>query len=141
MNWLFRLFTDVPSGATVEGMELSVRGLLPLWAAFVLWLHLTAGVVCLYLLEKARLSLPRRIGLVVLRSALIGVLFFLILRPLLVVRYQVDVARDVVFLFDNSQSMTQRDQRLTLAGRLRVAICGSRVLSAWAVSEFVYFDV
>ena len=64
----------------------------------------------------------RRLVLVLLRSAALGVLLLLLLRPVLVAEYQGERPRSVALLIDNSQSMKQQDRRLSAADRLRVAI-------------------
>jgi hypothetical protein len=141
MNWFFRLLTsDLPDSAVLDTSELSVRGLFPLWAAGLLWLLAGAAIVFLYLREKAKLSLAKRLMLAGLRTALVGVLFFLILRPVLLMRYRVDQQRDIVLLLDVSESMNQRDQRIGLADRMRVAIAENRVPLDKGVSPSISLD-
>ena len=49
-------------------------------------------------------------------------MLFLILRPILLVEFRGERPKGVVFLLDNSQSMQQRDRRLTDGDKARVAI-------------------
>src|SRR5205085_7966901 len=101
---------------------LSLRGMIPLWAALLVVLAIGGGVGFLYAREITRLGAMRRLVLVLLRSAALGVLLLLLLRPVLVAEYQGERPRSVALLIDNSQSMKQQDRRLSAADRLRVAI-------------------
>jgi hypothetical protein len=125
-QWL--LWVDVPGDAGLVGVEGGVRHT---WAV-VLTLFCVAlaaaGIVALYLFEAQRMSLWRRLFLAAVRTAVVGVLFFLLFRPLqFVAVFKGERPRGVVLLIDNSQSMTQKDRRISPADRVRVAIAGGRL--------------
>src|SRR5262245_37498712 len=123
MDWLNRLMgVDVPPGATLRGAEWSLRGPLPGWAAALVVLAFAAGCTWLYLRESARLSWARRLLLAGLRAAALGLLIVLLSRPVLVAEFAGQRPRGVAVLLDNSQSLTQKDRRVTPRDRLRVAV-------------------
>lgn len=125
MNFLTRILAvDVPPNMSLQSAELSFRGMSAGWLVFVFLLVVIgiASVVFFYLLEKGTLNWIRRAFLIGLRCGLLFFLLFLILRPILLVEFKGNQPRGVAFLIDNSQSMTQRDRRLTDGDRARVAI-------------------
>ncbi|MCS6851655.1 MAG: hypothetical protein NZ700_10870 [Gemmataceae bacterium] len=121
------LSAELPDKAILHAPELSCRGLFPFWAAAVLALALGGGVVGLYFLEAGRISRMRRLALALLRAAALALLVFLLLRPVLVADFRGERPREIVILLDNSESMKQRDPRLTEADQRRVAIAAGRL--------------
>jgi hypothetical protein len=123
MEWLQKLLSfDAPEHAVLHSTGLSLRGVIPWWVAIVVGLVAAAGVLFLYVREQARLGILRRLLMAGLRTAALALLLLLLLRPVLVAEFQGERPRPVALLIDNSQSMTQRDQRLSPQDRVRVAI-------------------
>jgi hypothetical protein len=120
-QWL--LWVDVPGDAALTGVESSVRNT---WAVSLtlLFVAISAAIVlALYYFESQRLGLVRRLFLAGVRTAVVGVLFFLLFRPLLLVAvFKGERPRGVALMLDNTQSMTQKDRRLSAADKVRVAL-------------------
>jgi hypothetical protein len=123
MNWLQRLNPiEAPENTTLYTAELSWRGLLPVWLAALLLLAAAAGVVFLYRRENARLGTLRRAILAGLRIALIALVLVLLSRPVLIAEFHGERPRGIVLLIDDTESMKQRDRRVSEADRMRVAL-------------------
>lgn len=123
--WRILLGIDAPPHASIQGLDLSFRGLTSptlVVALIGLLLIANAGIIVLYLLERSRMGLVRRLLLAGLRMAAINLLIMLLFLPVLIIEFQGKRPRGVVLLLDNSQSMAQEDQRITPQDRLRVAI-------------------
>src|SRR5438876_461946 len=121
MDWLQKLLSaDAPENASLQSASVSLRGIFPWWAALLMVLAIGAGVAFLYARESARLGLVRRLIMIFLRTAALGMLLLLLLRPVLVAEYRGERPRTVALLIDNTQSMKQRDRRLSAADRARV---------------------
>ncbi len=129
MNLFTRILAiDAPANTSLQSVEPSFRGLSVGW--FILLLLLVLGgiatVAVFYFLEKGNLQgvfgLIRRIFLIGLRCTLLFFLLFLILRPILLVEFKGERPQGVVLLLDNSESMEQRDRRLTDGDKGRAAI-------------------
>lgn len=136
MYWLQRLLTlDIPKNATLQGAELSLRGLFPWWAAALLVMVAGAGVILLYWREQARIGVVRRLLLAGVRIAALALIVALLLRPVLVAEYRGQRPRGIALLVDNSQSMGLRDRRLSTPDRLRVAIAQNLVAPDTPISS------
>ncbi len=126
MNFLTRILAiDVPANTKlIWPPDFSFRGLSTGWAAFVIALVLLGSLAVLffYLLEKGTLGIIRRVFLIGIRVSILLLLLFLLLRPVLVAEFQGERPRGIAFLLDASQSMDQRDRRLTDGDKARVAI-------------------
>jgi hypothetical protein len=121
MHWLQRLNPiEVPDNTTLHAAELSWRGLLPMWLAVLLLVAASAGVVFLYRRENARLGVLRRSVLAGLRIAIIALVLVLLSRPVLIAEFHGERPRGVALLIDDSDSMRQRDRRVSDADRIRV---------------------
>ncbi|MCI0684944.1 MAG: hypothetical protein L0Y71_22845 [Gemmataceae bacterium] len=128
MNILAKLLAvDAPANTSLTSAELHFRGLVPWWLAVLLLLALAAGIVYLYRLERGTFGRVRRAVMIGLRVALLALLLFLLARPVLLAEFEGQRPRDVVFLLDNSQSMTQQDRRLSEADKFRVALARNLV--------------
>lgn len=125
MNLITRILAiDVPENTRFHSWEPSFRGL-SIWWSLLLVLVILIGmlvVAVFYCLEKGSLGWFRRVPLIGLRCALLLFLFFLIMRPMLLIEYVGDRKQGVALLIDNSESMKQRDTRLTPDDKARVAI-------------------
>src|SRR5437870_400947 len=126
MNFLIRILAvDVPENTSlVWPPDFSFRGLTLGWFLLLLLLMLVGAlaVAIFYVLERGTVGWFRRILLVGLRCGLLLVLFFLLLRPMLLIEFVGERPHGVALLIDNSESMKQRDRRLTEADRARVAV-------------------
>jgi hypothetical protein len=130
MNYLTRLLAvDAPENTTLHSAELSFRGLSLGWLVGLAVIVLLGiiGAIVFYRLEKGTLGWFRRALLIGLRSALLLLLLFLILRPVLLAEFEGRRPQGVALLIDNSQSMTLRDRRLSEADKARVAIALNRL--------------
>jgi uncharacterized membrane protein len=135
-EWMQRLLSaDAPENATLQSATLDLRGLFPLWAAAVAVAVLALVVVLVYTREQGRIGMVRRTLLVLLRVAAFGLLFLLLLRPILVAEYQGQRPRGTVLLVDNSESLKQRDRRRSAEDQLRVAIAEGRVSPKASIKE------
>jgi hypothetical protein len=123
MHWIQRFhLIDAPEHTSLHAAELSWRGLFPVWLAVLLLIIAAVGVVFLYRRENAKLSRFRRALLAGLRIALIALVLVLLSRPVLIAEFHGERPRGVVLLIDDTESMKQRDRRISDADRLRVAI-------------------
>jgi hypothetical protein len=123
MHWLQRWnLIEAPDNTALHSAELSWRGLLPVWLAALLLLGAAVGVLYLYRRENARLSAGRRLLLAGLRIALIALVLVLLSRPVLIAEFHGERPRPVVLLIDDTDSMKQRDRRVSDADRMRVAL-------------------
>jgi hypothetical protein len=123
MDWLNRLLAvDAPPGTTLQSAQWTLRGVLPAWLMAALVVAFAAGSVWLYLREPAQIGWRRRLLLAGLRTAALGVLVVLLARPVLLAEFGGERPRGVAILLDNSQSLQQKDRRVSPRDRLRVAI-------------------
>lgn len=102
--------------------ELSLRGWVPLWLAVALGVVAAAAVVGLYAREAGRLGRLPRALMALVRLAAVGVVAFLLLRPVLVQEHHDTRRRSVAVLVDASQSMDSKDPRPNTADQGRAAI-------------------
>lgn len=107
---------------SIESATLNLHGLIPPAAAVILGILAGAGAFALYFREPARLGPARRVLMALVRTAVIATALFLLLRPVVVAETRGERPRGPALLLDNSLSMTQKDQRLSTADRLRVAL-------------------
>ena len=136
MNWVQKLISiDAPEHASLHSASLSLRGSFPWWAAGLVLVAVGLGVSWLYARESGRFGKVRRLIMTVLRAASIALLLLLLLRPVLIAEYVGERPRGVALLLDNSQSMTQRDRRLTPQDRIRVAIAEDLVAADTPVTD------
>lgn len=123
MHWLQRLNPiEAPEHTTLQAAELSWRGLLPVWLAVLLLVAASAGVVFLYRRENARLGVLRRAVLAGLRIALLALVLVLLSRPVLIAEFHGERPRGIALLIDDTESMKQRDRRVSDDDRMRVAL-------------------
>ena len=135
MGWLPKLLSlEAPEHASLESAAAALRGPFPWWAAALLVALAGAGVFLLYFRERGRIGVARRSLMAVLRTAAIGLLALLLLRPVLVAEYRGERPRGVALLLDNTLSMKQRDKRLAAPDRLRVAIAEGLLPPATSVT-------
>jgi uncharacterized membrane protein len=119
----------------LESARVSFHGILPPVVALVLLVASAVGIFVLYFKERGKFGAPRRVLMALFRVAVVGTALFLLARPVLVAETRGERARGVVLLIDNSLSMTQRDQRLSVTDRLRVAIAEDRLAPGTKIAE------
>src|SRR5579872_3282670 len=133
-QWL--LWVDVPGDAALVGVESNVRNW---WAVSLTLLFVAVSaaiIIALYFFESQRLGILRRLFLAAVRTAVVGVLFFLLFRPLLLVAvFKGERPRGVALMLDNTQSMTQKDRRLSTADKMRVAMAKNLVPLSTRVTD------
>src|SRR5262245_61018687 len=107
--------------------EIVLRGSFPVWLA-ILFLVAAAGIaVAFYFTESMKLRTSRRLALAGLRALILCSIVLLLCKPVAVRDVRTEKARPVVVLADNSQSMTQKDPRPTVADKVRAAIANDRL--------------
>jgi hypothetical protein len=109
----------LPPGATQYAFD--HEGLSWGWA-FFLFVALVAGVVWSYRRYAPNLSRLSRLGLILLRSTLIGLLLFLLVRPILLITLEESVRRPLLVLVDSTQSMGIVDHRAHVEDKARLAL-------------------
>jgi hypothetical protein len=102
--------------------ELQARGWFPAWLALVLGLLAVLAVGALYIKEAGRLAIGTRVGMACVRMAIVLLVAFLLVRPVLVSEDRGSRPRPVSVLIDVSQSMDSRDPRPSAADQWRAAI-------------------
>jgi hypothetical protein len=125
MDFLYRLLgVDVPAGTTIEDVDLHFRGGLPWFVVVVLALLLVGGALVVYRFERGRVPLAVRLLLALVRGAALVLLLLLLCRPVLQATFVGPRPREILLLIDNTQSMQQRDRRVTADDLRRVALAG-----------------
>jgi uncharacterized membrane protein len=119
----------------VEAAKLTFHGFLSPWVAGALALAAAVGIFALYAREHGKISPARRALMALLRVGVVGTALFLLCRPVLLAESRGERPRGIALLLDDSLSMTQKDQRLSVADRFRVAIAEDRVAPDAPVSD------
>src|SRR5438105_2173437 len=103
-QWL--LWVEVPGDAALTGVEGSVRNWWSLALTLLFVCVSAAIIVAMYFFESRRIGVARRLVLAAIRTAVVGVLFFLLFRPMLMVAvFKGQRPRGVALLLDNTESM------------------------------------
>ncbi len=106
-------------GLNVGLGELATRGWFPTWLALILGALAIVAVIVLYITESGRIGLLPRVFLVAVRTTIVAVVTFLLLRPVLVTEHHGEKRRPVSVLVDVSQSMNNQDPRSDRTDRPR----------------------
>jgi hypothetical protein len=125
MNFLMRIMAvDTPANTTVESFDFVFGGFTLGWFIFLTLLVLIGMAVVFFftILERQRFGWFMAILHVLLLWSILFVLAFLMLKPVVVPEFRGERPRGVALLIDNSESMKQRDRRLTDKDKGRVAI-------------------
>lgn len=107
--------------------EIVVRGSFPFWLAILLMVAIAGLAGGFYFTESMRLGKGRRLVLAALRALVLCGIVFLLCKPVAVRDVRTEKNRPVVLLADNSQSMTQKDPRPSVADQVRVAIATDKL--------------
>jgi len=119
----------------LDSARLTFHGLLSPWVAGAIALVAAVAVFVLYAREHGKIGPVRRVFMAILRVAVVGTALFLLCRPVLLAETKGERTRGVAVLLDDSLSMTQQDQRISVADRFRVAIAENRVPPDAQVTE------
>lgn len=84
-------------------------------------------VIALYVYESGRVALPARIALAALRTCIIAVVAFLLVRPVWVHDLTGSKKRPIAVMIDTSQSMNRDDPRPSIEDQWRAAIAFGQV--------------
>jgi hypothetical protein len=123
MDLLLKLLgIDVPENTTLQSAEVGFRAPMALWLAILALLAAAAVIFFLYRREQGPVGRLGRTVMALVRVALLVLLVLLLFRPILLTEFTGERPRHIALLLDNSQSMMQRDRRLTAADNVRVAI-------------------
>src|SRR4051794_15656887 len=107
--------------------EIVLRGSFPLWLAVVLMVAIAGLAGGFYFTESMKLGTGRRLLLAGLRALVLCALVFLLCKPVAGRDVKSEKSRPVVLLADNSQSMTQKDPRPSVADKVRLAIATDKL--------------
>jgi len=124
----------LPAGATQ--FSIGYEGISWGWAFFA-FVVLVAAVAWSYRHFAPGLSHVTRIGLIVLRSILLGLLLILLVRPVLLVMLEETVRRPLLVLLDQTESMTMSDQRAAPDDIARAAIATGAIDPAGGLKQDV----
>jgi len=102
--------------------SLQLRGSFPGLIALILGVAAVVAVVVLYVRERPKIALGPRIIMAILRTAIVALVAFLLMRPVWVDEEKRDKIRPVAVLIDVSQSMDSADPRPSLDDQGRAAI-------------------
>lgn len=131
MNFITRILAvnAPPDTAMVWPPDFSFHGLTLGWFLVLLLLLFVGAlaVMVFYVLERGSVGWFRRIILVGLRCGILFVLFILLLRPMLMFEFVGERPNGLAILIDNSESMKQKDRRLTEPDRARVALALNKI--------------
>ena len=102
--------------------ELVFRGSLPAWAAYSLIVLGLIAVSAVYFRESMKLHVIQRVVMALFRGLAIAGIILLLRKPVIVSQGNSEKTRPIAILVDNTQSMSQRDPRVTDDDRKRVGI-------------------
>lgn len=102
--------------------SLQFRGSFIPWVAILLGALAAVAVVVLYVKESAKLPIVPRTVMALVRTAIVVVIAFLLMRPVWVAEEKRDKVRPVAVLIDVSASMDNADPRPSLEDQGRAAI-------------------
>src|SRR5580700_2465100 len=103
MHMLFAFWFHLP--------DIQRRGTFPPWLAIILCVAGVAAVGMLYAKEAGRLGFFGRALMASVRMAIVAVVAFLLLRPVMVRDLREERSRPVTILIDVSESMDHKDPR------------------------------
>ncbi|MFO0823091.1 MAG: hypothetical protein U0792_08215 [Gemmataceae bacterium] len=102
--------------------ELQFRGSFIPWVAILLGVFGSVAVIVLYVKESAKLPLLPRLAMAGVRTGIVVLIAFLLMRPVWVAEEKRDKKRPVAVLIDVSQSMDNADPRPSSEDQARAAI-------------------
>ena len=135
--FLFHLLAPgekIPYGA--NQFTLGYEGLSWGWAFFI-FVGLVAIVAWSYRRFAKELGFFTRLGLIILRSILLGILLLLLVRPVLLATIEESSRRPLIVLLDTTQSMGLTDHRATPEDLARAAIAMGQADPAGGLKQSV----
>src|SRR5947209_14419719 len=115
--------------------EIVLRGTFPFWLAIVLTVAIAGLAVGFYFTESMKLGTGRRLVLAGLRALTLIAIVFLVCKPVAVRDVKQEKSRPVVILADNSQSMSLKDPRPSVADKVRLAIATDKLAPEHGIKE------
>lgn len=137
MTWLLEklLSIEVPDQAKLDSWEISLRGGLAGWIGILIIVLAAAAVFFLYFREKAPMTALRRLIMAGIRVAAVGLVLLLLMRPVLIAEFKGERPAGIALVLDSSQSMTQKDQRVSPQDKIRVAIAEGLVAPDFNIKD------
>ncbi|MCE9529568.1 MAG: hypothetical protein K8T89_00275 [Planctomycetes bacterium] len=102
--------------------KIDFRGGLPAWVAYLLMALAVIAIAAVYLRESMKMHPIQRIAMAAFRAAALIAIIFLLRKPVVVSDEKTDKKLPIAILVDNSQSMNQRDPRITVEDKARFGI-------------------
>jgi len=116
--------------------SLSYDGLSWGWAFFA-FVVLVAATAWSYRRYAPNLTRSSRLGLIILRSILLGLLLLLLVRPVLLITLEETIRRPLLVLLDTTQSMGVKDRRNNADDITRAAIAKGSIDPAGGLKQSV----
>ncbi|MCE0483175.1 MAG: hypothetical protein LV479_02930 [Methylacidiphilales bacterium] len=116
----------VPESAQVTDISIAFHGLSAGWAVLIA-LILVGGSVAVYLRTSPRLTTNQKTILTILRSVLLLMILFMLMRPVLLLTVEGTIRRSLLLLIDGSASMQIKDLRQDPADLARAAIAAGLI--------------
>jgi len=122
MKEILRLFgVPVSDAVQVSDIALAFHGI-SIGTALLIGLVLIAATVWIYLRTTPRLTMRQKTILAVLRSVLLAMILFMLMKPVLLLTVEGTIRRSLLLLIDSSASMQIKDLRQDPADLKRAAI-------------------
>ena len=122
MKEMLKLF-GIPVSESVQVSEINIafHGITPS-TALLIALVIIGGTVWIYLRSTPRLTMTQKTVLMVLRSLLLAMILFMLMRPVLLLTVEGTIRRSLLLLIDSSASMQIKDLRQDPADVTRAQI-------------------
>jgi len=122
MKYFLRLFgVPVPDSVQVSDIALAFHGI-SIGTALLIALVIIGATVWVYLKTTPRLTMRQKTILAVLRSVLLAMILFMLMKPVLLLTVEGTIRRSLLLLIDSSASMQIKDLRQDPADLKRAAI-------------------
>jgi len=122
MKEMLKLFgIQVADGIKVSDISLAFHGFSP-GTALLIGLITIAATIWIYLRTTPQLSMLRKVTLIVLRSVLLAMILFMLMKPVLLLTVEGFIRRSLLVLIDSSASMQIKDLRQDPADLVRAGI-------------------
>jgi hypothetical protein len=119
---MLKLFgIPVSDGVNVSEINLAFHGIAP-GTALLIALIIIAATIWIYLKTTPRLSMVQKTILMVLRSVLLAMILFMLMKPVLLLTVEGTIRRSLLLLIDSSASMQIKDLRQDPTDLTRAAI-------------------
>ncbi len=140
MKEILRLFgIPIADSVQVSDIALAFHGITP-GTALLIALIIVSGTVWIYLRSTPRLTMTQKTILAVLRSLLLVMILFMLMRPVLLLTVEGTIRRSLLLLIDSSASMQIKDLRQDPADLKRAAIAKGLIDSNGGLMQSVPGD-